>query len=387
MSIDIARLRKRFPALVHKHYLNSGSYGLLSLDVKRAFEEYLACRDERGSDWGEWAMRDDSVRTRMARLLNASADEIAITTSASAGINSLVTALDFSGPRSKVVVSDFEFPTSGQIWHAQELRGARIEHVPEAANGYIPLEHFERAIDENTRVVAIAQVCYRNGARLDVEEIVRIAHRKGALVLLDCFQAVGALGIDVKALDVDFAVGGMLKYLLGTAGIGFLYCRRELIESLVPTVTGWFAQANPHDMDIYHNVPARTARRFQAGTPPVPNCYAAAAGLDIILELGIGEIERRIRALTGTCMDRLLEAGCTLATPREDAHRGPSVCIQAADDNALVAKLAERNIVTSCRAGNVRATFHCYNDDADIDALVSTVVTNRDLLRRPSNRD
>jgi selenocysteine lyase/cysteine desulfurase len=382
LSIDIARLRKRFPALAHKHYLNSGSYGLLSVDVKRAFEEYLACRDERGSDWGEWAMRDDAVRTRVAQLLNASADEIAITTSASAGINSLVTALDFSGPRNKVVVSDFEFPTSGQIWHAQERRGVRIEHVPEAENGYIPLEHFERAIDEKTRVVAIAQVCYRNGARLDVGEIVRIAHRKGALVMLDCFQAVGAVGIDVKALDVDFAAGGMLKYLLGTAGIGFLYCRRELIEALVPTVTGWFAQANQQDMDIYHNRPAPNARRFQAGTPPVPNCYAAAAGLDIILELGIGEIERRIRALTGTAMDRLLEVGATFATPRDDARRGPSVCIRANDDNALVAKLAERNIVTSCRAGNVRATFHCYNDETDIEALVSAVTVNRHLLRR-----
>jgi selenocysteine lyase/cysteine desulfurase len=382
MSIDVARLRERFPTLSHKHYLNSGSYGMLSRDVKRAFEEYLACRDERGSDWGEWVMREEAVRTRMAQLLNASSEEIAITTSASAGINSLATALDFSGPRNKVVVSDFEFPTSGQIWHAQALRGAHIEHVPEGANGQIPIEHFERAIDEKTRIVAIAQVCYRNGARLDVEDIVRVAHRNGALVLLDCFQAVGAVGLDVKALDVDFAVGGNLKYLLGTAGIGFLYCRHELIESLVPTVTGWFAQANPHDMDIYHNVPAPTARRFQSGTPPVPACYAAAAGLDVILELGIGEIERRIRALTGTCMDRLVEAGCTLATPREDAHRGPSVCIRATDDNALVAKLAERNIVTSCRSGNVRATFHCYNDESDIDALVSAVLANRNLLHR-----
>lgn len=382
MSIDVARLRSRFPALAHKHYLNSGSYGLLSLDVKRAFEEYLACRDERGSDWGEWAMRDDAVRTRMATLLRAKPNEIAITASASAGINSLATALDFSGPRNKVVVSDFEFPTGAQIWHAQERRGARIEHVPEAANGYIPLEHFERAIDEQTRIVAIAQVCYRNGARLDVGEIVRIAHAKGALVLLDCFQAVGALDIDVKALDVDFAVGGMLKYLLGTAGIGFLYVREQLIESLIPTSTGWFAQARPQDMDIYHNVPAPDARRFQAGTPPVPNCYAAAAGLDIILELGIEAIGRRVREITGTCMDRLIEAGCTLATPREDARRGPSVCIRSVDDNALVAKLAERNIVTSCRDGNVRATFHAYNDESDIDALVSAVVANRDLLKR-----
>jgi selenocysteine lyase/cysteine desulfurase len=382
LSIDVERLRKRFPTLAHKTYLNSGSYGLLSLDVKQAFENYLASRDERGSDWGEWVLRSDEVRARMAQLLNATSDEIAVTASASAGINALATALDFSGPRNKIVASDFEFPTSGQIWHAQERRGARVEHVPEAANGFIPLEHFERAIDDNTRVVALAQVCYRNGAMLDVAEITRMAHAKGALVLLDCFQAVGATGVDVKALGVDFAVGGMLKYLLGTAGIGFLYVRADLIESLVPTVTGWFAQANPYDMDIYHNVPAPTARRFQAGTPPVPNCYAAAAGLDIILELGIASIERYVQQLTGNCMDRLLEAGCQLATPREDAHRGPSVCVRSTDENALVAKLAERNIVTSCRDGNLRAMFHCYNNEADVDALVKTLLANPGLLSR-----
>jgi selenocysteine lyase/cysteine desulfurase len=382
LSIDVERLRKRFPTLAHKTYLNSGSYGLLSLDVKQAFENYLASRDERGSDWGEWVMRSDAVRTRTARLLNAQDDEIAVTASASAGINALATALDFSGPRNKIVASDFEFPTSGQIWHAQERRGARVQHVPEAADGFIPLAHFDRAIDENTRVVALAQVCYRNGAMLDVAEIVRMAHSRGALVLLDCFQAVGATGVDVRALGVDFVVGGMLKYLLGTAGIGFLYVRSDLIESLVPTATGWFAQANPYDMDIYHNIPSPTARRFQAGTPPVPNCYAAAAGLDIILELGIDSIEPHVRKLTGGCMDRLLEAGCQLATPREDAHRGPNVCIRSTDENALVARLAERNIVTSCRDGNVRAMFHCYNNEADVDALVAALLANRKLLKQ-----
>jgi selenocysteine lyase/cysteine desulfurase len=382
LSIDVERLRQRFPTLAHKTYLNSGSYGLLSLDVRRAFEEYLASRDERGSEWEEWVARSDAVRTRTARLLNAQADEIAVTASASAGINALATALDFTGPRNTVVASDFEFPTSGQIWHAQERRGARIVHVPETADGFIPLEHFERAIDERTSIVALAQVCYRNGAMLDVAEIARMAHRKGARVLLDCFQAVGVAGVDVKALDVDFAVGGMLKYLLGTAGIGFLYVRSELIESLVPTVSGWFAQANPYDMDIYHNIPSPTARRFQAGTPPVPNCYAAAAGLDIILELGIDSIESYVRQLTRRCMDRVLEAGFQLATPLADAHRGPSVCIRSSDENALVAKLAERNIVSSCRDGNLRAMFHCYNNDADVDSLLAALLANRKLLRQ-----
>lgn len=382
MSIDVERLRKRFPTLAHKTYLNSGSYGLLSVDVKQAFERYLASRDERGSDWAEWMERSDEVRMRVATLLNAQSDEIAVTASASAGINALASAFDLGGKRDKIVVSDFEFPTSGQIWHAQEPRGARIEHVPEDADGFIPVEHFERAIDERTKLVAIAQVCYRNGAMLDVAEITRIAHRKGALVLLDCFQAVGVNHVDVQALDVDFAVGGMLKYLLGTAGIGFLYVRKDHHAALTPTASGWFAQADPYAMDIYHNVPAPTAHRFQAGTPPVPNCYAAAAGLDIILELGIRDIESYVRALTGRCMDRLLEAGCKLATPREDAHRGPTIAVRSTDDNALVARLTGRGIVTSCRDGKLRAMFHCYNNEADVDNLVNGLLANRELLKQ-----
>lgn len=382
MSIDVPKLRNRFPTLAHKVYLNSGSYGLLSLEVRQAFGDYLARRESQGSDWGEFVARDEEVRLRMARLLNAQPDEIATTASASAGINALASALDLTGHRRKIVVSDFEFPTSGQIWHAQQARGARVEHVPESPDGTIPLESFERVIDEETALVAVAHVCYRNGAKLDVRRIAQLAHERGALLLLDCYQSVGVTAVDVKKLDVDFAVGGMLKYLLGTAGIGFLYVRSDLASRLNPTNTGWFAQADPAAMDIYHNVPAANARRFQAGTPPVPSCYAAAAGLGIILELGVANIEESVRALTGRCMDRLLESGISLATPRADQLRGPQIAIRSTDENALVAALAERNIVTSCRAGNVRAMFHCYNDDSDVDALIEGLRANEKLLKR-----
>src|SRR5258708_21176813 len=195
-----------------------------------------------GANWDVWITKKESVRALTATLLHASADEIAVTASVSAGLNTLSSALDFSGPRNKVVVSDFEFPTNAQIWHAQELRGARVVHVPRAADGYIPLENFEKLIDEETQLVAVTHVCFRNGAKLDIPGIVKLAHAKGAKVMLDCYQAVGALTVDVQKLDVDFAVGGMLKYLLGTAGLGFLYVRNELITSLTPTHTGWFAQ-------------------------------------------------------------------------------------------------------------------------------------------------
>jgi len=381
MSIDVQRLRAEFPTLQHKAYINSGSYGLLAIEVQQAFERYLADRLECGADWGKWVQLYEDVRQRVALLLGASTDEIAVTASASAGLNALASALSFTDGRDKIVVSDFEFPTSGQIWHAQERAGARVEHVPENAQGYIPLEAFERAIDERTRLVAISHVCYRNGARLDVAEITRMARRKGALVLLDCFQSVGVMQVDVKALDVDFAVGGMLKYLLGTAGIGFLYVREGCIPQLTPKASGWFAQADVDAMDVSRNVPSPTARRFQAGTPPVPNCYAALAGLDIILQLGSTAIETYVRELTGRCMDRLLEAGCRLATPREDSRRGPTVAICSSNDVELTARLAERNVITSCRDGNLRAMFHAYNDESDVDALVEGLLANRALVR------
>ena len=381
MSLDVARIRPRFPTLAHKTYLNSGSYGLLSWDVKQAFERYIAERIERGSDWAYWTEQGEALRARVARLLNAQTDEIAVTASASAGINAVASALRFDEGRDKIVASNFEFPTSGQIWHAQELRGARVEHVAEDASGYIPLEHFERAIDERTKIVAIAHVCYRHGAKLDVAGIARIAHRKGALLMLDCFQAVGAERVDVKAMDVDFAVGGMLKYLLGTAGIGFLYVRGELANTLTPTISGWFAQADPAAMDIFHNVPAPNATRFQAGTPPVVNGYAASAGLDIILEYGVDEIQAHIRALTAQCMSRLREEGISIATPPDDERRGPMIAIRSTNETALVRQLAERNIVASSRDGNLRAMFHFYNNDDDVNALLDGLRANRSLVR------
>src|ERR1700731_1225889 len=291
MEHNFEALRKEFPVLQRKTYLNSGSYCALANEVRAAFDAYMEDRLLVGANWDVWVMKNESVRNLTATLLNASPDEIAVTASVSAGLNALASALQFTGPRNKVVVSDFEFPTNAQIWHAQEPRGARVVHVPRSADGYIPVEHFARAIDEHTQLVAITHVCYRNGAKLDIPAIVKLARAKGAKVMLDCYQSVGSIDIDVKALDVDFAAGGMLKYLLGTAGIGFLYVRGSFIQSLVPTSTGWFAQADIGAMDITANRPAPNARRFEAGTPAVVNCYAAEAGLKFLLAVGPPAIE------------------------------------------------------------------------------------------------
>ena len=263
MAVEAAtvadRCRHRFPIFEQQVYINSCSQGALSDAVRAAYGQYLEDWDEKGAPWEYWVERQEAARAAFAGLVNAGPDEIAVTTSLSAGVSALASGLRFT-KRSKVVLTDWEFPTIGQIWHAQEARGARVTHVPAADDGTIPLEHFERAIDEDTLIVSLTHVCYRNGAMLDVPAVVELAHERGALVLLDSFQAIGSLPVDVAALGVDFLGAGVLKYLLGSAGLGFFYCRRDLVERVWPTQTGWFADENlfekptPFPMTIYENI-------------------------------------------------------------------------------------------------------------------------------------
>jgi selenocysteine lyase/cysteine desulfurase len=376
---DWNQLRSRFPVFQKKNYLNSCAYGALAIEVEASMQRYLDARNDEGADWDNWVGRNEAVRSSVARLIGAQSDEVAVTASVSAGINSLASALNFDGPRNKVVITDFEFPTNAQIWYAQELRGARVVRIAEE-DGKIPLEKFEEAIDEETLIVATAQVAFRHGAKQDIPAIAEIARRKGALMLVDGYQAFGTMPFDVNKAGVDFAVGGMLKYLLGTAGIAFFYARRELIETLAPTVTGWFAQEDITAMDITRYSPSTTARRFEAGTPPVPNTYMAEAGLAILHEVGLEAIELRIGELTTAIKDAAAEAGYRLASPVNPSDHGAMITLRSSDDNRLVASLGEDNIVVSCRDGNLRISPHFYNNQTDIEHLFRALHKHRDLL-------
>lgn len=380
---DLPSIRARFASLPRLAYFSSGSYGLLADSVRAAFERYLDDRLASGADWDGWVGRLEQVRGQVALLFGVDTDEVAITASASAGLNALASAFDFGGSRDKIVLSNFEFPTSGQIWHAQERCGARIEHVAEAGEATIPPEAFARAIDERTAIVALSHVCYRHGGKIpdaDIREIARMAHAAGAIVVLDCYQSAGSEPIDPRALGVDVCVGGMLKYLLGTAGIGYLYVRRELAGQLIPRTTGWFAQADPTAMDIFANQPSPTARRFEAGTPPVPSLYGAGAGLDLILEIGLDAIGDHVRTITRRALDRLAGEGIAVTTPNDDARRGPLIALPSSDETTLVARLAEADVMTSSRDGKIRAGFHFYNDEEDVERLIAALVRHRDLL-------
>ena len=376
-----AAIRGEFPIFEHTTYLNSCSQGALSRRVRRAYEEYLDGWDERGAEWGHWVERAEAARAAFARLLRAEPSEVAVTTSVSQSVSGIVSALPLErGERTKIVISEYEFPTVGQIAHAQELRGAEVVHVGPDPDGSIPPERFAEAVDERTALVCCTTVSYRTGHRNDVAEIARIAHEAGAMCLADSYQAIGAIEFDARALGVDFATGGTVKYLLASAGLGFLYVRRELLGKLLPTQTGWFADEDIFQMDISDYSPAADARRFDAGTPPVPNIYGGLAGVSIIEEAGTAAIEEHVAGLAQRLIEGLDELGATVVTPRDPARRGPLVCVRSTDVDALVGALAAERIVCSARDSNLRIALHLYNVEDDVDRVLEALRRNRPLL-------
>src|SRR5216683_1492597 len=379
MTLD--EFRARFPILARRVYVNSCSQGALSIDVDEAMLAYLDSWHRDGSPWELWVEQVERLRARFAASIGADADEIAVMPSASAGINAVASALSFSGPRSHVVVGDFAFPTMAQVWLAQERRGAVIRRARAEADT-LPLDAHDAVIDERTLIVPATHVCFRNGHKTHIAGLVRLAHARGAYVFLDDYQRTGSGPIDVHALGVDFMVTGCLKYLLAAAGIGFLYVRRDLIERLEPSITGWFGRVNPFAFRIDALDWPPGANRFESGTPPVPNAYAALAALELLDRVGYDVVGRQVDRLAGRYASAACDAGFVVRTPAAPDCRGPLVVVQSVDGPLLVMKLAARGIIASCRGNGLRVAFHAYNTDDDVDAVMSALAAEAPLLER-----
>ena len=373
-------VRDEFPIFEHTTYANSCSQGALANRVRAAAEEWLAGWDENGAEWEFWVERNEAARASFARLLHAQPDDVAVTTSVSQGVSALVSALDLSGERNRIVISEYEFPTVGQIAHAQELRGAEVVHVRPEPDGRISLQRFAEAIDERTALVCCTAVSFRSGHRHDVGAIAELAHPRGALLLADSYQAIGALEVDVRTLGADVVTGGTVKYLLGSAGLGFMWLRPELRSELLPTQTGWFADEDIFAMSIADYSPHSSARRFDSGTPPVPSLYPGVAGMELVAEVGVPAIEEHVRGLVDRLLAGLEELDATVATPHDPAGRGPLICVVSTDPNALVDALAAERIVTSTRDSNLRISLHLYNVEDDVDRILAALAANRELL-------
>jgi selenocysteine lyase/cysteine desulfurase len=375
-----AAIRAQFPIFETATYLNSCSQGALSHRVREAVEGWLAGWDENGAEWDFWVERNESFRTAIARLLHADGEDVAVTTSVSQGVSGLVSALDLGGERNRIVISEYEFPTVGQIAHAQELRGAEVIHVRPDPDGAISPERFAEAIDERTALVCCTTLSYRSGHRHEVRAIAESAHAAGALVLADSYQACGAIDLDVDSLGADVITGGSVKYLLGTAGLGFMWVRPEVRDALLPTQTGWFADEDIFAMSIADYSPHASARRFDAGTPPVPSLYAGVAGVSLVDDAGVPAIEEHIGGLVDRLLDGLDALGATVATPRDPRRRGPLVCVRSNDVDGLVTALADERIVVSSREDKLRVALHLYNVEEDVDTLLDALDRQRARL-------
>jgi kynureninase len=370
------RWRAEFPILEHVAYLNSCSLGALS---HRAEAQVAAFHQEwhrRGaSAWYDvWIERLDRLRAQVARLLGADTAEIALAPSTSVALATLASAVD-QRRRPRVVVSELDFPTLGYAWMSRP--DVELVRVPSDDGATIALERWADAVDERTAIVATSHVFFTTGAIQDVTAIAGIAHARGALCIIDAYQGIGQVPLDVHAAGVDALTAGPLKWLLGGPGLAYLYVRQELARTLRPTVTGWFGARDQFDFDITRYQPRDDARRFELGTPALAVVHAALGGQSIIEEIGIPQIRQRNHALTERLVELAGEAGLELLIAPTPDQRSAIVMIGDDDPKAAVRVLADRRIIVDARPGWVRVSPHFYNTDDEVDAVIATLVARR----------
>lgn len=375
---QVSELRKHFPILAEKTYLYSCSQGACSDYVQSSLLQYAESWRTSRAPWDDWIGKYEEARAAFANFIHAKPEEVAIVGSATAGINPIANAISFED-RPRVVMGEYEFPTMGQIWLAQQARGAQVEFLDGGPDG-IPIESYQRAIDRRTAIVPLTQVSFLNGFRSDVETITKLAHDQGALLFLDGFQDCGTRPIDVKALDADFYVTGTLKYLLGVPGVAFLYVREELIERMNPSITSWMGQRDVFAFNTRKLDPAPTARRFEGGSPPMPSIFAAIPALALLCRVGLQNIAAQIESLAQAFLEGARDLRIQAKGPADSV--GPLVVLRSHDAAALVAKLVERNIVVSSRLDGVRFSFHFYNNLDDVNTVLTALEDNIDLMVR-----
>ena len=365
------RRREEFPTLASGLHLLSHSLGPVPRAARESMLAYYdawehhTSEDAWATSWWEMSAR---VGDRIADILGGTPGSVQIQPNASIALSSVASCFDFrEGKRNKVVTSALDFPSMEYIWEAQRRVGARVEVVPSEDGITIPLERILDAIDDTTALVALSQVSFRSSYRVDAQAIVEHAHRHGALVLLDVYQSAGALELKASDWQVDFLIGGSIKWLCGGPACGYLYVRPDLQKDLQPRLTGWVAHAEPF---AFAHAPMHyddSVRRFAQGTPSIPALYSVLPGLQIIEEVGIKTIEAESRRRTEWMIDFALEQDWKVNSPRDVNERGGSVMIYVEDGPAMVARLAERKVFVDCRPGvGLRMSPHFFNTDQEV---------------------
>ncbi|MGG0717149.1 aminotransferase class V-fold PLP-dependent enzyme [Robertmurraya massiliosenegalensis] len=364
-SFPFADYRNHFPIFKEKIQLSSCSQSAMSLDVQAAVQEYMTSWQEQGMDWGGWTAAVEEARQHFATLIHADVEEIAVVSSVSHAASSIATSLNFTGERSEIVLTDMDFPCIGHVWLSQRDLGASVQFIS-SENHQIPLESYENTINEKTLLTSISHVAYYNGFKQDLKSIAEIVHQKGSYLFVDAYQSAGNVPINVKESNVDFLAAGLQKYLLGIPGLAFLYIKKEVAEKLNPRLTGWFGQANPFAFDIKNSEFASGARRFDSGTPPMINGFAAKAALQIVLSIGMEKIEPYLKELSQFTIDYALEQGLNIVSPQSVDVKGSNTAIYIPNASEVEGIMKEKGVIVSSRQDVIRIAPHFYNKKDDI---------------------
>ena len=378
MNEQERRWRDEFPITRDLIYLNNCSLTPLPRSGRERLERFAREWTELGGRawYDHWIGEYEALRDGIAGVLGAERDLVAIEPNVSAGLVGIASTLDYA-KRPKVVVADLDFPTDGHAFHAVADRGARVEFVRSPDRVRVPLELFERAVDERTSAVCTGHVYFTSGWIQDVRALAEICHRRGAVLIVDAYQSIGALPFDVHAAGVDYLVGGTLKWLMGGPGIAFLYARREVAERARPSAVGWWGVMDPFAFDVEHLAYGTGARRFEYGTPAVAAIYAARAGLALLAEVGIATVRERHMLLSQRLVDGALAQGWTVRCPRAAAERTAIVTLEHPDPQRVVDMLRARGVICDSRPGLIRLSPHYFNTEDEMDRALELLAPLR----------
>jgi len=382
---DLLRYRSEFPILERTNYMISNSLGAMPRAVYDSLHAYADVWAKRGvRAWEErWWMLPLDVGNEVGALMNAPKDSVSLHQNVTTCQAVIASCFDFGGKqqakRNKVVYSDLNFPSVMYFWEAQRQFGAEVHMVKTDDGITVPLDRLLDAIDERTLLVPISHVIFRSAFINDAKAIIDKAHKVGAHVVLDTFQSLGTVPVDVQALNADFACGGVLKWLCGGPGVGYLYVRPDLGKKLEPKITGWFAH---EDSFAFATGPIRYADppfRFMNGTSHIPSIEAARPGLKIVREVGVERIREKSKRQTARIIEIADQHGWRVNTPRNPEQRGGTVSIDMPDAQAVCRELIARDILVDFRPkAGVRFSPHFYNTDAEIDVALAAVA---DILK------
>lgn len=373
---ELLKWRDEFPILKKSTYLISNSLGAMPQGVYKRMHEYADAWANLGvKAWQEsWWELSLTTGNLMAPLIGAGQNEITMHPNVSLIQSIIISSFKFEGKRNKVIYTDLEFPSDMYVYQKlAKSKGAKIQIIKSEDGFTPPTEKLIEAIDENTLLVPVSHVLFRNAYKMDIKSIVEKAHSVGALVVLDAYHSVGTVEVDVNELGVDILMGGVLKWLCGGPGGAFLWVKQELREKLEPEVTGWLAHINPFAFEKEMKY-TNSAYRFMNGTPTIPSFYAAQEGPKIINKIGIDKIRNKSIHQTGIIIKKAESAGYKINTPKDPNLRGGTVSIDMPNSFEISKKLSNKNIMIDFRPGTgIRIAPHFYNTDEEIDILFDAI--------------